>query len=746
MVPYKYLHIDTHVIERFTEDILAGQSMTLMGPRACGKRYVLNQIINLIKKKNASIPIVRIEIVGPKGIDTFAETFNLVVDSVEKTAQEIGVTLPEFTTQSFWEPIDALRTICKQRIILFLANVDGMAHHIARNMLQGIQVRTVEGRMVVMLTGESSFRELVHGPESAFVCTNQYVMQGLAPDEFEKAYYNYAKALNIPFDVNSETCNKLWELTGGFIYLLRTLLWISIESEARTGNKLNNSKYMEELGKLIHASDIPHAFGAFLFNHAMHVISREPGCWNDLRALLQGETPKINPIDDSPGPLELAGVAKRNEGNLLFSSELMKTFVAERFDDRYFADLHAMYGRWDKAFALYRTLAEEQLVRPAGNNDRSAIQQLVASFGSHMFACAADGPDKVLRLFTNGCRLVLGFPHVAIWEKDRVWRLVSYERFSEKDTILEQIGKDLPCSCIAVTPGILRLPEYWNPYALACTVSSPHIERWNAFVVGDFKRNVAISRERERLTHNVLQHFVNAYEYAVRVDRLKQRLKIREKHVKIITSIVAALGHSVKDALQALQIAACGLRELGYKRVLFCLVDPKREWIDGVLDNSDDRIFDVAEHTHYRINEPTSDIQPYVIHTKKPVIIEDAQTHPNTCKKVAHQARMGAEAIVPILDPSGEAIGTIHIERSDHGIPTNEEVQDLLEFGHSLAVVIQQSERVNLQETALDKIAEPIVIVDYRKRVRYANESAQQELYIPAGWRTPEKAESLPTV
>src|SRR5205807_62674 len=127
--------------------------------------------------------------------------------------------------------------------------------------------------------------------------------------------------------------------------------------------------------------------------------------------------------------------------------------------------------------------------------------------------------------------------------------------------------------------------------------------------------------------------------------------------------IFAALGAEVINARNALEMAACGLRKLHYRRVLFCLVDPEREAIDGILDDSDAPAVKVDEMTHWRLSEPKADLQPYVIHTRQPKVIADASKEPLANQEVVRKARMQAEAIVPILNQAGEAIGTIHVER-----------------------------------------------------------------------------------
>jgi signal transduction histidine kinase/PAS domain-containing protein len=192
-----------------------------------------------------------------------------------------------------------------------------------------------------------------------------------------------------------------------------------------------------------------------------------------------------------------------------------------------------------------------------------------------------------------------------------------------------------------------------------------------------------------------------------------------------------------------MEMAAVGLRSLHYKRVLFSLVDPRREWINGVLDDSYDPSVRVDEMTRWRLDYPKEDLQPYVIQTRQPKVIEDARQEPLANQKVVLKANIKAMAIVPILNPADVAIGTIHVEREDSDVPSPEEVEDLKTFGRHLAIVIEQSEQVNLLQSALNKVPDPVLIVDPHECIRFANQPAEKLLGVRSGWHTRDKVQRL---
>lgn len=105
---------------------------------------------------------------------------------------------------------------------------------------------------------------------------------------------------------------------------------------------------------------------------------------------------------------------------------------------------------------------------------------------------------------------------------------------------------------------------------------------------------------------------------------------------------------------------------------------------------------------------------------------------------------MEALAIIPLLDKTEKAVGTILVERNDQRPLSKEEVEDFLDFGRQLAIVIEQGERVNLLQSTLDRVPSPLVIATPSGTVRYANRAATDLLSVPAGWHVGPDAPKLP--
>ena len=272
---------------------------------------------------------------------------------------------------------------------------------------------------------------------------------------------------------------------------------------------------------------------------------------------------------------------------------------------------------------------------------------------------------------------------------------------------------------------------------LVATFSMVNTKQWGAVIVGKPDDVQVVSPERRRLARTLLKHFLQAYSHAIDVERNRIRLRTREQYSKIVSDIIAVLGSEVTDVGQALARAAQGLRKLDYRRVLFCLVDPMKARIRGVLERSDDPQVDVVRMTDWPLDHPGGDVQPFVISTRRSRIIEDARQEPLTNKQVVATAGLRAMAVVPIINHRNEAIGTIHVEREDRTTPTRDEVEDLEIFARQLAVAIEKSEKENLLHSALAKQPEPIVIFDRTGAPVFASREAASLFGIPPGWSVP---------
>lgn len=716
MIPFRYKPISQSLINELHEKVCADESIVILGPRYGGKADVMNRVRRLLEEKHIH-PIVKLRLPSETPVCTSLQIAKVIRDAVIEAEPKVQLGTDLLADNPF-SPIRQLVDQTERRVVLFAANVDGMSHHLALRFLQELRTLVDSHRLVAVLSGENDFRELVHGHNSEFSCANQYMLQGHAFGEFYKFLKEYIRYLNLEFATIRTAARRMWKSTGGNLYILRVLLWSIIEQRGREHKATDIPVNDDEIPDRLKFIGIPGAYEAHIFRHATELIARDWHCWEELQTLRRNA--RLGPlIDDAPGPLELAGIATRKISSrvteLRFSSPIMEAFIKRFYDARRFGDLYARIGKWDEAFERYRQLDPEERVRPSSTDDKTELEATIGAFCSALYSrVAVEGerhPDllqveSVKELFAKGCRYILGFSEITFWHRDTLqtpeWRLHSLDTIVPGREVTDRIEELLPATSERnLRTGIIESRKPLGKLAITAVLPARH-NKQVVVVVSDFSQGNLISHERRLLIAHVLGHFFRAYRQAVEIDNLHMRHRITRKLEDIIDSIFGDLGSHNFNVDNLLRKAAIGLRDLQYSRVLFCLVDKELNRIAGRVEESDHSSVNVAQYTNWSLKNPTADLQPFVVHTKRPKIIADARREPLANKEIVDNAGITAAAIVPILNPAEDVIGTIHIERVDRAVPTREEVDDLMSFGRHLAIAIGYGDRVRLPEDGLD--------------------------------------------
>jgi len=733
MQSYRYREVSQVFVDELTQLLVDGQSAVLLSPRFIGKRYVALHVRYRLRNCPEAGPIVDVRWLSDRPFGTREQAIQAMNEAVGHTARSIGLQVAP--GKEMFDAIDELHAKTGKIVILLAANVDAMGHHLARTFLQEAQRRVEARTVVVLLGGEEDFRDMVRGPTSDFRCANVFVLQRFAREEFDAFLLRYARAMHIKFESKEDACDYFFALTGGHTYLLRRALWQLTENRALFERKLPGRIKVQDIDALLESNEVGSVRYSEPLLYATRMIAREPECWEPLKSLMSEGSLGVDFLGSQPSTLELAGVAVFDNGRLRFSSKLMEDFIRQHYDERRFGDLYARHGEWTEAFKRYARLPDEMFLRPSGVEDRMDMEFTVAALHTALRSAATQSSSEVMARFEHGCWFLLALrvgkfrrpPYGKRWQADPETAALISGPVQGIDGALA--GLELR------QPGPVPLPGSWGDYAVAAFVPALRTDEQAAVVVGNLDGSTTISREQRRLASELLQHFVDAYSFAVTTERDRHRLKARQQHEEIIDAIFKSLGVRILDVGHALKVAASGLRRLGYRRALFCLVDPKGERIKGVLDDSDDSSVDVGKMTDWSLfDDPPQDLQPYVVRTAQPRIIPDASAEPLANKEVVKRARMTGEAIMPIMTADGRVIGTIHVEREDGEVPSQDEVEDLMAFGRRLAVAIDQAHRVNLLQAAINQSPDPVVIVDARQRVQYANKPAGDLFGLPSGW------------
>ncbi|HKH44906.1 MAG TPA: ATP-binding protein [Thermoanaerobaculia bacterium] len=731
LVPFAYRQVEESFFQELCEIVSRGESTVLLAPRFGDSRYPLYRLHSLLEELEVE-PLVYLRLTRNDDPGSAAAVRRLVEEAVQQAGEPVERADPP---GSLLGPVERLYEASGKPVVLFAANVDHLSYHLSNRLLEEVRTLDQAGKVVAVLTGEDTFYDLVFGPNSEFSCAHQFILQGLSLEEFTRSARHYQSLVGEL--AQPEIIRDIWQHTGGNRHMLRILLWEVLERRAR--RRGDHTPAAIDIQDLIRRSRLPGPYGAEIFRHPVRLISHEPRCWPNLQRLIAEGSLDLAAEAGPPTAIELSGVATRKGSRLQFSSPWMEEYVKQHFDSRRWGDLYARNGDWPQAFAHYARLDPEDMVRPATAEDLLEVELTIRSLNAALYAEINRGTDALRRLFARGCRYVLGYQEVAFWalkqsDEHPTWSLeIPEEPSQEKRHHLEKATEFLPPLGCPPT-GLVPVPYPWKRLAVAASFPGLRPDQQRAVVLSNFKLHTPISKERERLTHELIGHFLTGYQNALAMERDRERLAMRNKHVEVMNSIFSALGSHVHNVNNALVLAAGGLRRLGYSRVLFCLITPTGDHIQGELDDAEDSRANVAKMTYYPLDPPKADLQPYVIFSRRPKIVPDARREPLANVQMVFETQMKALAIVPLLNQDGLPVGTIHVERKDGAVPSADEVEDLLQFGRQLAIAIEQSERVNLLQAALDKIPEPVLIADASMRLRFTNAPAAELLAQKPGW------------
>jgi len=250
----------------------------------------------------------------------------------------------------------------------------------------------------------------------------------------------------------------------------------------------------------------------------------------------------------APTHLELAGIAVREQTTvsdiqLSFASPLVQSFTTRHYDAWRFGNLSGSVGDWSKAFEQYSRVDP----RVASFDERPEVRATVGALCSSLYSESTkypnheDGIAAIKRLLINGCRIVLGFKEISFWIHDAWrndgWQHVPPDEFMPGDEQLDVIKTLLP------TPVVedWQFTSPWNRYAVATILPTYREGQYIAVVVSELEAQAAISRERRRLLTHLLSHFAEACTRANADYGIQRRLRVRDRHVKIMNSTAPPL-------------------------------------------------------------------------------------------------------------------------------------------------------------------------------------------------------------
>jgi signal transduction histidine kinase len=741
-----YRPVGQSLFQDLTLLLLQGLSVVLLGSRDTGKRYVLRQLAARLTQEREPPPF-------------WLELAASPIETEEQLRAAITAACGGTETGSHQSLTHALAQHKGQRRpLLFASNVDSLPHPLARRLLKELQDLVKTEQLVVVLTGESDLTELVHGPDSQFNCAHQFVVQGFTEEEFVSYISRRWESVHLPNATKPAFLTELHRIAGGNIHHARTLLRSWLERQAWVDPAPQNSKTGEGLFAFV--QDPSTLCGMEVFYTALREVERSPGTWRRLAELLQSPESAIPCQMLYPEALELIGLAVRRQGQLHLASPMVERFVRRHYDRRRQGDLHAIHGDWVAAFGCYRELPPLATVRPGGGEDRLHLPFIIEAFGNALHARAtsegqrepAEEPavavERLFDWFADGCRLLLGFTEVRLLHRPKEWEILrgpvlSRARMSELCATLPS-ESSAPLGIVhsvgpvrfqtGVESGSSRRPGTADDapsggirlgHAATLTIlPSLRRDRRDALLVGDCWSQLPMARERQQLLNRLTEGFASAYHHIISYLGIRRRLQERDRQLALATEIFQALGRDIQNPMSALRKAGHGLLQLGYARVMFSLVNPEGDHVDGVLNCAVPEMEgDLAEATHYRLAEK-QDLQQWVVKTGKPYVVPDWRVELLANRELSKASHMRSFAVVPMIDVAAQTIGTIHVERADGQVPSAEEMEDLMTFGKQLAVAVALAERIYCLHQALDEGRKAVALCTPSRQVLVANDAA----------------------
>jgi Histidine kinase-, DNA gyrase B-, and HSP90-like ATPase/GAF domain len=739
MIEYKYARIGGPLLKTLERHLMSGESFVLLGPRNIGKRFVLMKLRErLVASGRGSVARVSF-LTGAPHHDVPAAS----------TRDEIWLD-PDARAVMSW--VDAQLSAEKGVVTLLAANVDCLPQEPLREFLAGVRQRvegrgvTPDRRLAVVLTGEVDLSRVLLPPLSPFTCAHQYVLQGFDGPTFNAFARHSIGLLN--GCIKSPDDNDLAELfkrTGGNTYYLRLVLWSVFDRLSGRGD--GSLVEWIALDSLFDADVASQTRWTSHLQYVSGLIDNDADCWSDLERLMAGEPA---PAPRGPHLLELAGIAVRVKNQLEIPGSLTREFVSGYYTKRRFADHFARAVCWPEAFRRYNQLAPEERRRPTAIEDVADAGDIVKELRTSLYHEAIRGPVEVLTRFNDGCRSVLGFPEVTLWRFDQTgvdssagatWQVVVDSQFQEPRGERYRYAALLP-----KTPqwfddcGWLDVGDMEHRCVVAVRLPTSHPDIQEVILVGTPGSSTILSNAGATFARALAADFIEAYRHALLVREIDERLKTREEFARIVNGIVSSLGRDVRDVRHALVLAAQGLRTLGYRRVLFSLMDPSRSRIEAVVEDSDDPRREALKSTSHSLDDAAVTGHVWVVRNKQKLVMRDAATDGRIHNEAARRLGARGVAIVPLIDPNERVIGTVSVERADGMAPTEKEVEILEQFGRQLAGALMSCEHIELLQAALDTKPAPIAIFeqpsDDRPRLRYANPAAGRTLGVE-GWFPP---------
>lgn len=707
--------ISKGLADRLADALANSKSVVVIGPRHAGKTYLFNRITeSLLKDYELQSYMYSFYRDYPiQNEEEVADILRMQISRISSSAKTVSAVFRDFKkiSQAQGRPI-----------ILLLTHLDGIASHIARKILREIRpaVTTKPPSVIVLLSGASNIVDLVRGPDSEFNCSYEYFVQGFDREFFAEFFIPWIGRVGVQFDSAKKACEHIWKLTNGNTSLCRRFL-LSWVNNLVTGTSQREKPLAREgidigFQRLVSLG----IHGAMTFQWAAEMISARPDCWRDLSKLI--EQGRVGVKGHEPHTLELAGAAEFRNGELFFASPVMKAFLLKQFGLRQRADLFAQIGKWEEAFARYKK-AGPGYPRPANFQDEFVVGTVTRRLCS---AFADVDLAHLDRYVTQGVRGLLGFGYASWWHENgnTGWS-------GPKDHLREDQKLAIKTALAEIKMNNLGKVVHVGNIGLAVPVPGDIPGEHKALVVADLGNSAEIGKHRRAFLHEILKTF--SLEYSEKLKKLRQQRQQDFAHglTEIATKAYADLFINSGNPADVIHSATNDMldAQLGFTLVFCAMVDGQDHELK-VTSAYPPR--EELRTRKWQLNQKSVVTDCY--HEGSQWVGPGGSPWPALDLEWMQEHEMHAAVAVRLLGEGGACTGVLCVIYGTETLPDRDEVRTLNEFAGQLSAALQQSHRVALLQSALDRIPEPIVLFDQTICKKYANAPAVLMLRVSPGW------------
>lgn len=734
-VLFQYSKVSDDLLHQMHDLMVEGEPLAILGPRGCGKQVQMARLAAMECKDHAEVIRIR--------CDELTNRFDYRRNQLSGWADSLEL---------------RLRTK-NRRVTLLISDIDALPPAVSRQALRTLRRlkhlgQDAQGQLSVALTGSYDLAPLVYGVDSEFPITRQFVLCGYSEEAFQSFFEDSLRVSGLT--ASHEVSTRLFIETGGNILLLRLLLETLFDTRRQANCYSNRQIQLSEINAILQKIRRSTSLFSDVLVTAFSRAATSTASLKSLQELLTRKHSKI-PVaskevtlvnrTEVPTELELCGIAIRKNQQLCWSSPLMQSLAKQHFSSWTMGDCFASLGDWGNALASYQKASKSgaSFARPV--NQRSYLRAAIASLRTELGRLGGDPAQTKQTLqhfFHSAVLYTTGVDSVNFWtyQSDR------WNRTSQGNELVEPLA-----------PEALRIKQHLQPpqsvpkgIQLADGVDrrlavflyyTSHADGCSYCVTADtLQSGFALTAFQSRTINDLFNDYETAVCQLIQRDWSGQQAEINRRLSRTLPSLIQIISDSPDRSRQALQAAGDNLRSTDFRRVMFSLVDGQHHRIKGEIDCRGDGEPDIAERTDYSLKDELdehgiakySDIQQKCVREKLTIRVSDARSEPLVNQAVCQLADLRAFVLVPIIYGE-QVLGTIHFERNDGELPSQEYVSAMELLARQLGQVLHTMSWVDALESVALNEPDSVILLDTNMNVKFCNFAASRQMQVPPGFQ-----------